>query len=921
MKYSPDTSLSELLEQNAISRRAYNALAYRGMLTVDDVLRCQTAGRLKPYNFSKKAFREIQDFIEYIIDAEASSTKSDVSNQPSHESGESHNEDKNPSGVIFYYDSSLEFVQSTGFLSPRAFGALFHARVRNVRELIKYRNKGWLDRHHFSLAALMDIDAFFDRLDKGEFTIIRRNRNSTSSTSSPEATQLVHDAIVTDREARAYSRAYVIMAYDNIMQLHGVEVDFLRDYFSCAQDMADDILSGRYDVLTVHKELGKVGNVALRRILIHYLNVVRIYALRSGNVDSGIIASTDKYIKLLTSNLNSFTYEEKEQYFLSNKSRRELEQLFQEKTAEMSAPALSFQQEVLPSLTHAIKLFGLPEAMIAERVGYRLSKSVLYEMWLLIQDMEDAFCEEMESGKDCLLYMKINRHFSRLHASDRRFIFQYHQENDTLPLFFIMFQLLRCSEERELAVYALYHGINSEPLSLEDIGMKLNLTRERVRQLCEKGGSILRNFIGRYIDYGDYDNLLDSNYITEMSPKYRMIQEEEELPQDFEVFCSLLSVIGDFKKVTIGEKRIAVHQRLSRLLYVNHIVNKLKYLSALKRFSEDKFFDLHSFVEDLPAELQDDAFWIVCQVAKTFPELPFDENGMVTFKKNYVDVPEVCCQILETHGKPMYLEELFQEFKRLYPTHKYVDAKSLRAFLLNNNQIRPVGKTGTYGLASWENVFFGSIRDLLRETLGASHVPMHINALTKIVLKHFPTTNAKNLMSTMGQDKGTDFVVFKGGYYGLVYKAYPSKYKLLEADIRYTFGQRLKMLEQFISTYRRFPFSVGGDTEQGLQRWLYHAERSLGGLTNRQKARLNEMLQPFRDAHLPENMLEESFLEMCELYKAYIEHEYELPSYSSNQELYDWMKRAKASYNSYIDNRRHYLTELLNYIKSLGFSI
>lgn len=38
-------------------------------------------------------------------------------------------------------------------------------------------------------------------------------------------------------------------------------------------------------------------------------------------------------------------------------------------------------------------------------------------------------------------------------------------------------------------------------------------------------------------------------------------------------------------------------------------------------------------------------------------------------------------------------------------------------------------------------------------------------------------------------------------------------------------------------------------------------------------------------------------------------------------ELYDWMSRSKANYNSYIDNRRHYLTELFNYINSLGFKI
>lgn len=80
-------------------------------------------------------------------------------------------------------------------------------------------------------------------------------------------------------------------------------------------------------------------------------------------------------------------------------------------------------------------------------------------------------------------------------------------------------------------------------------------------------------------------------------------------------------------------------------------------------------------------------------------------------------------------------------------------------------------------------------------------------------------------------------------------------------------------------------------------------------------------LQPFRDSHFPENETEERFLETCEQYRAHIEKEYELPTRGSNTELFDWMKRAKENYNSYIDNRRYYLMELFNYIHSLGFDL
>ena len=47
--------------------------------------------------------------------------------------------------------------------------------------------------------------------------------------------------------------------------------------------------------------------------------------------------------------------------------------------------------------------------------------------------------------------------------------------------------------ERNAEVIRLYYGLDGqEPMTLEDIGAKYNLTRERVRQLKEKGLSKLR---------------------------------------------------------------------------------------------------------------------------------------------------------------------------------------------------------------------------------------------------------------------------------------------------------------------------------------------------------------------------------------------------------------------------------------------
>ena len=47
--------------------------------------------------------------------------------------------------------------------------------------------------------------------------------------------------------------------------------------------------------------------------------------------------------------------------------------------------------------------------------------------------------------------------------------------------------------QREETIIRMFFGINTQPLSLEEIGAKMNLSRERVRQIKEKGLALLRS--------------------------------------------------------------------------------------------------------------------------------------------------------------------------------------------------------------------------------------------------------------------------------------------------------------------------------------------------------------------------------------------------------------------------------------------
>lgn len=681
--------------------------------------------------------------------------------------------------MTIYLNTTLEYLLDAGLLTYRACYALYKRGVRTIGELMEQSWKGGLNIQNFNFEALKDIEAFLFKLKKGYYTLLLENQYSKDkyeeTIASPNSTVID----VQLRHALNYG-LYVFRAYESISDLSGDACKLVHELFPDAWTMADAILKKTYDVLTVHRDLGRTENVELRRLLLHYLRVMRKYMHKSPFPEEDMLWTVEELIQILEANIYTFDDEVAMHDLLSTHQRRNLLHFFDTLTAGLSAEAVAIQRKYLPKFTDAMKLFGLPEYALAERCNIGLDRPVLHEMWNFVQTLEDVFADEAYSGKDVRLQALIAWAFPWLSAAERRFVFRFHQDNDSIPLFYIILQLLLNSREKGFEAYALVNGIkDNQRHTLEDVAAMKNLTRERVRQIFEKGHRILKATIQRYISWGDYASLLESNYITALSPKYRMIQEEEQLPHDFSIFCALLSVVGDFEVINIGEKLVAVHRRIRSYIYVKHIRNQLNRVFQ-KRHSEDTVFDLHSLVADVPQNLREDVFWIICQEAQAYYDIPFDEDWKVAIKQNYVDITDEVFKILEAHGKPMSLKAIFTQFKRNYPNHKYTEPEQLRQWILKQENIKSIGMTSTYGLDSWQHVFYGSIRDLLRQTLEASSRPIHIDKLTTIAKRYFPTTSAKSISSSIAQDGTKDFVAFQGGFYGLSSKRYSSKYKIAD---------------------------------------------------------------------------------------------------------------------------------------------
>ena len=661
-----------------------------------------------------------------------------------------------------YQNTSLKCLRDEGLLTERAFHALTGMGVKTAGQLIGYKGTGWEVQHNIGLGAIMDTDAFFTKLESGQI------KYAESISEDP-------DAISPEKsEPPVATRESTIKAYESISGLSGIVPSFLYELFPDSEKMESAILNGEYDVLTVQRDLGRMGNIELRKLLQHYLKTVRKYESKEEHPSRTVLRTAKKLIRRLSANLYSFPREVIWQDFLSIPQRQKLQQMFDALASWLSAEARALLRQHLPSFTDVLQLFGMPEALVAEKFGFKPGRATIHEIWRMNQTLEDAFSEEVFSDQDAWLYRRIGHCFPWLSPADRRFVFRFQMDNGSMPLFFIALKLVESCHEKSINIWAYTNGIiDGERHTMKEIGAIFNQTQERPRQLTWEGKGILERTMKRFTRWGDYSSLLASSYISELSPHFRRIQEQERLPQDFKYFCVILTLLDDYEVVRLKDKEAVVRNQLRQ--YISMIDLREMQNLSVKKYARDTVFDLHALVTHIPAELQEDAVQFLCQWTEANTGIHFGEDGKGIFKQNHVDVGEEAYLILKEHGKPMPLKTLFRKFKRRYPDHKYTDIEQFRVPILIHEHIKAKGHASIYGLDTWDNVYYGNIRDLLRLTMEASPVPVHIDELTEAAQKHFPKTNVASIISSMKQCEKT-FVPFQGNCYGLATKNYPPEY-------------------------------------------------------------------------------------------------------------------------------------------------
>ena len=828
-----------------------------------------------------------------------------------------------------YLDTTIQELFESKQISVRTYNCLSYAGMVTLEDVLNYAEtpEELMKLKNFGRKSYTEIEPLLREVQPG---------NAPQKQKTPEEVF----ALVGDTIGEMLDGAYeALFVEDNDV------TRFFKACYPSVKELHSMVMGNENNLLEIHGEFTMAENVEIRRMYARYLENAMNRMLNGQRADNDTYSEYKSTLTELQPRLEDFSYQDKAEYFITAGVREYLQSVYvQMRERQLSVRAKNFVKHAAPRFEDLTLYFDSALLDYRKLCPGQSMKKTLTEVFNFNKLLKEQFDRYWQMSDEEVQSALLKRDYPYLSSVERRFVMEHGREYGVHPMFFLLYNYMRISEVRNNKIFSLMYGIfDGKERTLNELAEVMGLTRERIRQITSKKLEVHDTELIMTDAWKSYDELLSMPFVTAESVEYKQLKEREHLNFDFRVFARLMQLLGErdfevavrnqsgetellrfsnqYETEIVGDVAVVINRKKMPSIKIRDCVDSLQALVS-SRYTNDTRIDVEASLYSMTTEEKKEATKLMTYIAKEGLNLEVDENYHILVSKNHIDVAEDLYTILAKKGEPMSVDELFVAFKEMYPDHKYTESAQIRSWLFRHPNIKPIGNTSRYGLDSWENVFFGTIRDLLAKLLEESDEPMHIEQLFEAVVEHYPNTKAQSLHWSMADDTLGRFVHFNDDYFGLRSKEYDESFEEYNAERqRFRFDERFADFRKFVEEYNRYPVSNNGERESSLYRWMYNAQNGVLDISDEQKQQLADAMKMDELEYIPRNATESEFRNKCQDYKAYINSHYALPSVSTEPELYSWMIRSKANYNSYVDHRRKYLTDLFNYILSLGFSI
>lgn len=504
-------------------------------------------------------------------------------------------------------------------------------------------------------------------------------------------------------------------------------------------------------------------------------------------------------------------------------------------------------------------------------------------------------------------------------------IVSFYIQHNHLPILFIIQKYIVRSDDVNAQIHREYYGLNGEEntLSLEELGFKHNLSRERVRQIT-RTKIVLNDTLNEYAS-SELPNLL-GRIVADDDPIWMSIAQDNMLVHDSNILPKLVcSITGEYTTLQLDSecKEFLIQRSLLNNVRPKAVIHEICRLLDLRRTTLEKIDILSTIKEDKKRRYNPNvselSIVFIDYIRRRY-DYSISKNRYILALPNYLDVSKAIENILEQKGTGMSLSKLWTEFNILYPSSNIKTIETFKRYILRSYNIKSKGKTGIYVLKKWKDHFTGSITDYLVKILETLNEPVELDDLVEFVQEQFPNTTKKSIYTLINIDKNKRFVIFEDDHVGLVYfKESIKNLKEKKQVPRHDFDSRFESLKIFVYNHKRMPIQSynQSEEEQSLSRWLLNALNGNIGISDSQDIALRLFIS--ENKNIPQNGYEYRFKQMCDEIKVMVAKSFTLPTLSDNTREYSWMKKNLEKYVTYEDNRKTYFEDLLNFLKDFGF--
>lgn len=437
---------------------------------------------------------------------------------------------------------------------------------------------------------------------------------------------------------------------------------------------------------------------------------------------------------------------------------------FRERADRLVNAAANVRRYLIPGYSRAASMMQLSECEVRNKLLEIRAWGPTYRtIFLFLAELKETLYWYESIGGDELGNTVVANKYHYLMEEQVGFVADFYRQYGYYPMFFLLRERLATTKERVERIFAMATGLcDGCPKNLAEIGKEMECSRERVRQLMVLAPKDLFKDKG-WMHY----QLGNTLVVSEVDDLFLNVVDREKVNVPFESFALVCTEGFPMKTAKVNDLRFLVNNRLN-VSVINKVCGEVGRQSRRIR-AEIGFIRLDDLLSDVPDDKKGvymEALPVI--IAKAYGLL-VDETGNVVLPPNGVDVVYELTEILRGKGRPMSLKELYAELIKRCPDVGHKSFEHVRGKVLRSEAIVPIGKSSRYTLAEWDNVYRGSIRDLVVDILKKSKAPMHINEIMEKVLPAFPYTNKGSVTSSLGSDKER-FILCGNGYYGLANK-------------------------------------------------------------------------------------------------------------------------------------------------------